>query len=172
MASRGFPEGEHPRRFLQFLGSSGCGKTTRLRALQERFPDSPLVEWCPVRGWPPFPTSWGGPLFVDDAQELSGKLLARVLRFRSVAVATQKSLGKPFRIAGFNVRTVRVEGLMSLSGLQEVVEKRLEWARRSPGEVPRVGEPGLEALFRRHGSDLQSIQSDLYDRYQQLGVEE
>jgi hypothetical protein len=105
---------------------------------------------------------------VDDAQRLRGWLLAGVLQFRAVAVATQRDLSDRFARAGFKVRTVDVQELVSLSCLQEVVERRLEWARRGPGPLPRIGTDALAGLFRRHGPDLQIIQSDLYDYYQQL----
>jgi hypothetical protein len=160
------------RRFLQLLGPSGCGKTTRLRELQARFPGSTWLAWCPVEGWPRLFTSSHGPLFVDDAHEMSGWLLARVLRFRSVAVATQRDLSGRFARAGFEARSVRVQELATVDRLQEFVERRLEWARRGPGPIPLVRRDMLAGLFRRHGPDLQSIQSDLYDRYQRLGVEE
>jgi hypothetical protein len=159
------------RRFLQLLGPSGCGKTSRLRALQDRFPDSSGLGWCPVEGWSSLPTSSKGPLFVDDAQELSRSLLAGVLRYRTVAVATQRDLSDRFARAGFEVWSVGVQELWTIQDLHELVECRLEWARRGPGEVPRIRGNVLSALFRRHGPDVQSIQSDLYDRYQQLEVE-
>ena len=109
---------------------------------------------------------------MDDAQELSGWLLAGVLQFRAVAVATQRDLSDRFARAGFEIRNVKIQELVTVGQLQKVVERRLEWARRGPGATPWLRSDVLPALLQRHGPDLQSIQSDLYDHYQQLETEE
>jgi hypothetical protein len=156
------------RRFLQFLGPSGCGKSAYLLALRDRFPGAHLLAWNSVEGWPELSASGNHPLFVDDAQELDGPLLDRVLRFHAVAVATQKDLAVSFRKAEFLVRTVRVPDRVSFSLLQEMVTRRLEWARRGPGPLPSVGVELLRSLLARHCYDLRAIQSHLYDWCQQL----
>lgn len=109
---------------------------------------------------------------MDDAQELSGWLLAGVLQFRAVAVATQRDLSDRFAGAGFEIRNVKIQELVTVGQLQKVVERRLEWARRGPGALPLIGKDVISGLFRNYGPDLESIQSDLYDHYQQLETEE
>jgi hypothetical protein len=109
---------------------------------------------------------------VDDAQELSGWLLAGVLQFGAVAVATQRDLSNRFARAGFEVRSVKVQELVTVGLLRRFVDRRLEWARRGPGATPWIRSDVLPALLQRHGPNLQSIQSDLYDHYQQLETEE
>jgi len=142
-----------------------------LLALRERFRGSDLVAWCPVHGWPPIPEPNAGPLFVDDAQMASGDLLGKLFRFQTVAVATQKDLAVSFHEAGFRIRTVPVRDRVDLPWLQEMAQRRLEWARRGPGPLPGVEEGVLQGLFERHADDVVAIQADLYDRYQHLGGE-
>lgn len=161
-------EGGKPRRALELLGPSGCGKTTSLHSLKELFPDATLVAWCPIRGWPELPTTQAGLLLVDDAHMARGGLLREFQRYRAVAVATQKDLAVSFRASGYETKTVRVPDRVSLSRLVEMVQRRLEWARRGPGPPPEVEKSTLKNLLDLHGPDLKTIQADLYDRYQQL----
>jgi hypothetical protein len=156
------------RRVLQLLGPSGCGKSAHLLALRERLPGSHLLSWNAVEGWPELKATRNHPLFVDDAQMLDGALLAQVLNFPVVAVATQKDLAVSFRKAEFLVMTVKVADLVSISLLEEMVARRMEWARRGPGPIPSVGREALRSLLTRHGHDLRAIQSHLYDWCQQL----
>jgi len=161
-----------PLSFLQLLGPAGCGKSTLLGAVMARFPGSSLMAWCPVEGWPPIPASRIGPLFIDDGQAMGERLLANVLRFPTVVMATQKDLEAPFRQAGFRVRTVPVAERCSGHQLGEIVERRLEWARRAPGPIPEIHDGLGEALLRRYGHDLRTMLSHLYDRFQLLEVQE
>lgn len=156
---------------LQLLGPSGSGKTTTLLALREHFPDSVLVAWSPRGGWPPLPPISRNSLFVDDAQMADRRLLVRILRHPVVAVASQKDLSGLFLKAGTRVLTLPVSEGSGLTSLGMIVERRLEWARRGPGALPRVGETVLRELIRRHGTNLRAIQGDLYHRYQQLQVQ-
>ena len=95
-------------------------------------------------------------------------LLEEFLRYRAVAMATQKDLAVWFRESGFETRTILMPDRVSLSRLIEMVQRRLEWARRGPGPVPSVERSTLKKLLDLHGPDLKAIQTDLYDRYQQL----
>jgi hypothetical protein len=103
---------------------------------------------------------------------LEEALLSQVLNFPVVAVATQKDLAVSFRKAEFLVRTVKVADLVSLSLLEKMVARRMEWARRGPGPIPSVDEEALRSLLTRHGRDLRAIQSHLYDWCQQLDAGE
>ena len=155
-------------RALQLLGPSGCGKTTSLRSLKEFFPDATLVAWCPVHGWPELPATQASVLLVDDAHMAGGALLRRFRGYRALALATQKDLAGSFRVSGFETRTVRMPERVGIGRLEEMVQRRLEWARRVTGPLPGVGTSTLQELLDLHGPDLKAIQADLYDRYQQL----
>ncbi len=126
------------------------------------------MAWSAVNGWPILPKATSGPLFVDDAQELTESHLHRVFRFGAVAVATQKDLAVSFSKAGFQVRTERVKDRTDFFGLLQIVERRLEWARRGSGPLPRIEEGALRSLSLLHKHDLRAIQSDLYDLFQKL----
>jgi hypothetical protein len=159
-------QGERP--FLQLLGPAGCGKSTLLAALQGRFTGSSLFAWCPAKGWPPIPKERFGPLFVDDAQMLGKRMLVRVHRFPAVVAATQVDLEVSFRDAGFRVMTTWVPGRICPRLMGSIIDRRLEWARRASGPIPKVDEDAIDLLFRRHGHDLRAMLACLYDRYQQL----
>jgi hypothetical protein len=107
-------------------------------------------------------------LFIDDAQMMGKGMLARTRRFPGVVVATQVDMGMSFRKAGFDVRTRWVPDTIGQRHLQAIVERRLEWARRGPGPIPRVGKKARSGLLGRHGHNLRAMLADLYDRYQQL----
>lgn len=161
-------EGGGASRALQLLGPSGCGKTTSLRSLKELLPDATLVAWCPVGGWPELPATQAGLLLVDDAHMARGAFFRKIHLYRAVAMATQKDLAGSFRASGFELKTVLMPDRVTLTRLVEMVQRRLEWARRCPGPLPEVEKGALKKLLNHHGPDLKAIQADLYDRYQQL----
>lgn len=151
---------------VQLVGPPGCGKTTWLRALRERFPDAPTVAWSAVRGWPPVPP--GPLLFVDDAHLLPWRLRRRLRARRVLALATHRDLGGALRRRGYETRTVDVPSLATGGRLRRIVDRRIAHVRRAEGPVPDIPDADLEALLRRHGPDLRAVLDTLYDRIQAL----
>lgn len=151
---------------VQFVGECGRGKSTHLRALREHFPQAPFVRVAErPRGFrmPKAPV-----VFVDEAQFLSRRQRRRAFRDdASYAVGSHEDLGRVFERAGLGWETVAVGGA-DTARVARIVERRIEWARRGPGPVPRLAEAAVEALVARHGDDVRAIEDHLYEVFQQL----
>jgi hypothetical protein len=143
---------------VQFVGACGRGKTTHLLAIAALRPEAEYVRLDEgedrVRSRSPV-------LLIDEAQRLRDVkgVLGRALALGSHADLSSRA-GRP-------LRTVLLEGL-GLGRLESVVSRRIEWARRGPGPVPRVARTTLAKLLARHGDDLRAMEGDLYDAIQRL----
>jgi len=147
---------------VELVGACGRGKSTHLAALHARFPRLPVTMVAPGTQ-PRIPTA--SVVFVDESQRLSRWRRRRLFRRPvSFALGTHESHGDELRAAGLRVRTIHV----AQRGLTEIVDARLRWARRGPGEVPRVPAGELDALVERHGDDQRAIEDALYLHYQRL----
>jgi hypothetical protein len=157
-----------PRRAVQFIGDAGRGKTAHLHALRAGYPGDPYLYLGEELPLPPVPPV--ARLFLDEAQRLPPRSRRRVFRrIPSIALATHQDLEKELVQAGHEVRTVRVSGLTA-TRLQSILSRRLEWARREPGEIPEVGADAAWRLLERHGDDLRGIIDLLYEKYQQMAT--
>jgi hypothetical protein len=147
---------------LQLLGPAGCGKTTHLDALHRHFPSAPHVAWSALHGWPAMGA--GDPLFLDDAHALPERRWRSVLARRALVVATQRDLtGTLGRVAPeCRLQTVRIVGRITPDHVRRLLDDRLEWARRGPGPVPKIGADAIVSLLSRHGSDLRALYDELY----------
>lgn len=145
---------------LQLLGPPGSGKTTLLHALRDEFPGASTVAWSQTSGWSCLPA--GEPLFVDDGHLLPWRLFRKVVRRRALVVATQTDLSRRLGKKGYEVSTIQAAGVLGQEGLRRLVDRRLEWARRSPGSVPRIPDSDLNALAELHGTNLRALIWDLY----------
>jgi hypothetical protein len=154
---------------VQFVGDKGRGKTTHLLAIQRCFPDAPYVhlgEDCLVKK-PRIPR--GHPLLVDEVQRLPRPRRRRVFRRRvSLALGTHEDFCSELVAAGFDVETVPVGDALDGPRLCEILNRRVEAARRGPGRLPYVRVQTAHALIDRFGDDLRAIQGHMYDRFQTL----
>ncbi len=149
---------------LQFLGDSGRGKTTHLLALHRHFPDVPFL-YIAEGMRPKLPQ--GTPLFVDEVQRLGRLRRSRLFRSsRSFAVGTHLDLSAEFRAAGLEVETVVPARALTPDKLKRMFERRVHWARRRPGPVPRISERTVRALIAAHGSNVRAMERDLYAAFQ------
>ena len=83
-------------------------------------------------------------------------------------LATHRDLGRTLRRSGFRVRTLPVPPRVDLPALRRMVDRRLAWARRAEGPLPRITDETLRALLDRHGADLRAVMGALYDRVQRM----
>lgn len=172
---------------VEFVGDCGRGKSTRLRFLWDHFEDAPFMRVAelpqggffrnrfsknkpPTRGKLPrdILSDPVALLFLDEAQFLTRRQRRRLLKpDRSFAVATHESLAADFERAGLEYESVAV-GEVSVELVAEIIKRRVEWARRGPGEVPGVTRAGVEGLIERHGDNIRAIERHLYEIFQQL----
>lgn len=160
---------ERPGYAVQLMGDKGRGKTTHMLAIRRRFPRAPYVhvgEDFRARR-PHIPH--GHPLLVDEIQRLSPRRRRRVYRRRvSLVVGTHEDFGAELRQAGFDVETVDVGGALDARRLREILNRRIEAARRGPGRLPRVTIGTAHAMIDRFDDDVRAIQWQMYDLFQTL----
>lgn len=151
---------------LLFVGPPGRGKTTHLDALAALLPGAPLVR-VPIDAPPP-PMPDAPVLLVDELHFVPPRARARLLaRGPGLVATTHGDHARELARAGLPHTLVPVGGLTP-GRLLAVVERRVEWARRGPGPVPRLGPATAAALVARHGDDLRAIIDTLYDVVQAL----
>lgn len=152
---------------VEFIGESGRGKTTHMRALWDHFRDAPFVKAAPnPRAYRIVPAPV---IFIDEAQFIKRwHHIPRVFRkSRSFVVGTHVSLASTYERAGLDYESVEVGGV-DLASVAQIIERRLEWARRGPGALPRVTNAAVVALVDRHGDDRRAIERHLYEVFQRL----
>jgi len=155
---------------VQFVGNCGRGKTTHMLALHRAFPGSPYV-YVPEDGpVPRMPTpAEDGPLFIDEMQRVPRRTRREVMRRgRPLVIGTHRDHTRELRRHGYAVETIRPAAEMDAARLREIVHRRIEWARRGDGDVPRVSESTISSLLSRYGDDVRAIEGHLYDVFQQL----
>jgi hypothetical protein len=160
------PRLREPGYAVQFMGKKGRGKTTHILALLRHFPEARYVH-VGENERPRMPQSQ--PLFVDEIQRVPRRRRRRLFRRRvSLVIGTHEDFRKELADAGFEVETVRVAGALDPRRLVEILNRRIEAARRAPGPLPRITEPTARAMINRFGDDLRAIQGAMYDVFQTL----
>jgi hypothetical protein len=151
---------------LLFVDPPGRGKTTHLAAVSARLPGAPLIR-IPLDEPPPaLPDA--PVLLIDELHLVPPRARARLFaRGPGLVATTHGEHARELARAGLAHEVVRVGGLTP-ARLLAVVERRVEWARRGPGPVPRLGPEAAAALVARHGDDLRAIIDVLYDAAQAL----
>ncbi len=155
-----------PRSAILFLGQKGRGKTTHLLAIQQQYSDSPYIHLPEFGKQPRIPQA--KIIFLDEAQRLP-RLMRPLIwqRAQTWVIASHHNHTQELEQAGFRVQLIHLTGL-SLEKLQALIAKRLEWARRSNGEIPTVPKARLEQLLEIYGDDLRGIETELYTDYQEM----
>ncbi len=151
---------------VQFTGERGRGKTTHLIAIGRHFPHAAYVHIEEDRR-PRIPR--GRLLLIDEVQRLPRKRRRRVFR-RPVALAlgTHLDVSPELADAGFEVETVALSGTLRAQRLREMLNRRIDWARRSPGEVPVIALRTAETMIHRFGDNIRAIEWHLYEVFQSL----
>lgn len=158
-----------PKKAILILGEKGRGKTTHLLALHQKTPDAPYIH-LPEFGRQPSITR-ANIIFLDEAQRLPRSTRRFIWqRAKTWVIASHENHTYELEQAGFRVEVLHLTGL-TLEKLEAVIEKRLEWARRSEGQIPHIPQQKLEQLLEQFGDDLRTIEGPLYDEYQKLSKE-
>jgi hypothetical protein len=151
---------------LQFLGEPGRGKTTHLLALREYFPQAPYLHFLENAEIPEIPQA--PLLFLDDTQNISASLRKRIFaRQVSLVIGTQVDHSRELIKAGLQYYSVRLEG-NTIENIDLIIQRRIEWARRSPGPVPAVSRDEIARLIKAYNSDTRAILARLYEEFQTL----
>ncbi len=151
---------------LQYLGEPGRGKSTHLRALHQFFPDMPYLK---------FPENTRIPrirharvLFLDETQRLPHDLRRRIFsRNASFVIATHEDHSAELAQAQVETVSVHLSGITP-ERLGQIIDRRLEWARRGPGPLPRLSTSRTLRLIEVYGDNLSAILACLYNEFQAL----
>ncbi len=159
---------------LQIMGDAGHGKTSSLLALLGVIEGARYV-YVPDPTRPESPPlgrlrTWLGamaattPLLIDEAQRWPALALWLLSWRRGTTVlATHDDLRDRWHRRLETVQLVFVDD----ESLEQIIEGRLRWARRTPtAPVPRLAVGALRALRARHGACIRAIEDELYRLYQ------
>jgi hypothetical protein len=150
---------------LQLIGDCGRGKTTRMLVLRRRWAGSSYVYLDEDKPCPPIPL--GDPLLIDEAQRLPRRVARKV--FSSglpLVLATHHDLGRSLRRFGYAVQTIRIGETNTPELVRDLLNRRIEASRVSPGPVPAISLSQARHLFGRFAGDLRAIEHFLYERVQ------
>lgn len=153
---------------IQFLGDAGHGKSTHLAALHAVFPKAPFT-YVPEEGRPDIPSVLAGlPYFVDELQRLPKRPRSRIFsNAHAIVAGSHTDLTAELERSGLAVETVRLTG-QSPEALRQILQARIEWARRSPGPVPTIPETTIRTLLQTCVGDVRAMEALLYERFQAL----
>ena len=154
-----------PHSAVQLIGDCGRGKTTRLLALMNRFPDASYVH-LPEDG--PCPAiAEGNPLLIDEAQRLPRIACRSVFATGlPLVLATHRDLARMLRSFRYHVHTERIGDANTAELVQRVLNRRIEASRLQDGPVPVVSMNAASRLVKRFGDDIRGIEHYLYERVQ------
>ncbi|MFN3266707.1 MAG: hypothetical protein ACK41E_07690 [Deinococcales bacterium] len=153
---------------ILILGEKGRGKTTHLLKLRQQHPNAPYIYLPEFGTQPRVPKA--DLIFLDEAQRLPHFFRRQIWkRAKSWVIASHQNHQDELRRAGFTTQILHLHGL-SLGKLEQIMQRRLEWARRNAGDLPQVPTQILEALLKQYHDDLRSIEDALYTYYQNLEV--
>jgi hypothetical protein len=154
---------------VQILATGVSGKTTHLLFLHDYFPDAPYVCLDEPTRHPLVPDA--PILFLDQLQLMP--LRQRLVLFRrpaSFAIVSHRNHRWEFRLARLAYDLVTLPPY-SAAQLKEVLDRRLTWAWRDPGQpLPQVSLEVVRELLRRCGGEVVVLQH-LYDRVERLAAQ-
>ncbi len=151
---------------VQYLGEAGRGKSTHLMALHRFFPDMPYLRFPENTRIPRIPHA--PVLFLDETQRLPRGLRRRIFSRRgSFVIGTHEDHSAELAQAHVETVSILLSG-MTAERLVQIIERRLEWARRGPGPLPRLSDSKITWLIEAFGDDLSAILGCLYEEFQAL----
>jgi hypothetical protein len=156
-----------PRSVIQVVGERGYGKTTHLLALAAQFAENAYVH-IPEGQRAAIPAQ-GEPLLIDEAQRMT--LMQQWTTFRSqrrLVLGTHSDFEPALRRAGRQVLTIAADQFTDATRVQNLLNARIEFARRDAGPIPKISQATASLLFKQYGSDIRSIEHSMYLTFQQL----
>ncbi len=157
---------EKPGFAVQFIGEKGRGKTTHMLAILSRFPTAAYVHVGEGESPRIGPSD---PLFVDEIQRVSPRRRQRLFRRGvSLVIGTHEDVSTELIRAGLEVETIEVAQRLNPNALREILNRRIEWARRTEGRIPCVRLETARLMMDRFGDDVRAIEGHLYEVIQEL----
>jgi len=156
-----------PRSVIQIIGEKGYGKTTHLLSLAIHFAGHAYIH-IPEDQRVVIPAA-GDPLFIDEAQRLT--LFQRLQTFRSnrrLILGTHTDFEKKLCRADRPVMTIAADQFTNASRVHNLLNARIEFARRGPGPIPSITLKTAANLFTQFGSDIRGMEHSMYHAFQQL----
>ena len=153
---------------VEFVGASGRGKSTHLRVMAERMPEAAYVHVHEDRPPPEMPDC--AVLCVDEAQFLPPRRRRALYRSdANLALGTHTSLADEVAATGRAVDTVSLDERGTDADLvRQIIQKRLEWARRGDGDVPTLSDDAVAWLLDQYRDNLRAMEHHLYAVFQRL----
>lgn len=151
---------------VQYLGEAGRGKSTHLIALHQFFPAMPYLKFPENTRIPRIPRA--PVLFLDEAQRLPAGLRRRIFsRKGSFVIGTHEDHSLELARAGIDMLSIHLSGITA-ERLAQIIERRLEWARRGPGPLPHLSASKIIELIEAYDDNLSAILGCLYEEFQAL----
>lgn len=151
---------DSPKSCVQFIGEKGRGKTTHLLSLYHGLPEAIYVHY-EENSRPQVPH--GHTLVLDEFQRLSWRKRNQAYRrARILILGTHVNFATEIQKAGFSLETIEVSLNLAPDRLQQISRTRIDFFRRSDGQVPFLDHETAEMLVRKYGSNLRSIFHHLY----------
>jgi hypothetical protein len=111
----------------------------------------------------------GSPILVDEAQRLTWRQRRRLFpERRPLVLGTHRDFESALLRAGRNVRTIQVQKYTTAERICELLNRRIEHARRSSLPVPSIRPATVQQLQERFGSDVRAMLGWMYERFETL----
>ena len=162
---------KNPNFVLQFSGRCGRGKSTHLHGLkmhlQRHFPDVSYTYYAEdeiVRSLP----NKASLLILDETQRIPKRLRQKLWKRNcGFIIGTHEDHSQEFVKHGREFEHVLLEGITE-DKLRQVLEGRLELARRSSNQIPYFTDKTIQELIEKFGDDIRAIEHHLYHVFQDL----
>lgn len=87
---------------------------------------------------------------------------------KPLVLGTHRDFSRQLAQCGRDVWTLQAGLKTNRKQLDEIIRKRIEFARRETGTVPVVPMTSIDKLLIQHGCDIRAIEGHLYDLFQSL----
>ena len=154
---------------IQFHADHGRGKTTHLLALHEYYPQAEYIKLFANATIKIYPRPV---CFIDSIENLNKKQRIRLYKkTQSIALTTHMDLSAELQAAGYQLMNIKIS-TTDEHRLWQIFNRRLEYARRSTGKIPKIDMSLIEQLKQRFGDDIRAMESFLYEKIQTMtGIE-
>ncbi len=154
---------------IQFYADHGRGKTTHLLALHKMYPET---EYIKLHTGDQIKTCPQKILFIDSVENLSKRNRLKLYgNTSSIAITSHTDLSRELKQAGYQVLNIKIS-VRDDALLFEILNRRIEYARRDKGNIPVVDMQSIYKLKTEFGDNIRAIEACLYEKFQNMsGIE-